>query len=44
MGEERMIDETMKRIFQSYIISYVDACESDLMVNVMACFMMERNY
>ena len=39
-----MIDDTMKRTFQSYVISYVDACESDHMVDVMACFMREIYY
>ena len=41
MGKERMIDETMMRVFQSYKIMYVDACRSEVMFDVVACGMRE---
>ena len=41
MGKERMIDETTMRVFQSYIIVYVDTCGSELIVHVIACGMRE---
>ena len=44
MGKERMIDETMKSVFQSNIIVYVDTCMSDMAVHVVACGMREMYY
>ena len=41
MGKERMIDETMMRVFQSYIIVYVHHCRSELIVHEIACSMRE---
>ena len=44
MGKEGMIEETMMRVFQSYIIVYVETCMSELMVHVIACGMREIYY